>query len=125
MLADSGPRLAIYSLQMDADERAIYYYLKSRRPKSVPDRDISRHVGAKRRFRYNPEWAKPVLLRMIERGILETDAEGSHRLKPIPRRETKGKSWASPHIAEILKASGKAFRNVITLEDEDAYYTNL
>jgi len=110
---------------MDADERAIYYYLKSRRPKSVPDRDINRHVGGKRRFRYNPEWAKPVLLRMIERGILETDAEGFHRLKPMPVRETKGKSWASPHIAEILKASGKGFKNVITPEDEDEYYTNL
>jgi hypothetical protein len=110
---------------MDADERAIYYYLKSRRPKSVPDRDIGRHVGGKRRFRYNPEWAKPVLLRMLERGILETDTEGSYRLKPKPRQDTPGKRWASPEIAKILEASGKGFDNLITAEDEDEYYLNL
>ena len=110
---------------MDADERAVYYYVKSRRPQRVLDRDIGRHVGGKRRFRYNREWAKPVLLRMMERGILETDTEGSYRLKPMPRKETHGKRWASPHIAELLKASGKAFGNVITVEDEDDYYTQL
>ena len=56
---------------------------------------------------------------------LETDAEGSYRLKPIPRQETKGKQWASPKIAEILKASGKAYDNLITVEDEDEYYDRL
>jgi hypothetical protein len=70
---------------MDADERAVYYYVKSRRPQFVSDRDIGRHAGGKRRFRYNPEWAKPVLLGMIERDILETDAEGNYRLKAMPK----------------------------------------
>jgi hypothetical protein len=110
---------------MDAAEREIYRYLKSRRATFVPARDIGRHVGSKRRFRYNPDWAKPVLLRMIERDILETDAEGSYRLKPIPRKNTEGKQWASPAIAEILKASGKAFDNVMTVEDKDDYYDKL
>jgi hypothetical protein len=110
---------------MDADEREVYYYVKSRRPKCVLDRDIARHVGGKRRFRYNPEWVKPVLLRMVERGILEIDAEGFYRLKPMPKKETQGKRWASPHISELLKASGKAFKNVITVEDEDEYYIKL
>jgi hypothetical protein len=62
---------------------------------------------------------------MVERGILETDAEGSYRLKPIPRKDTEGKRWASPEIVEILKASGKAFNNLITHEDEDEYYDKL
>jgi len=110
---------------MDADERAIYYYLKSWRPKSAPVRDIARHVGGRRRFRYAPDWVRPVLLRMIERDILETDAGGFYRLKPIPPKETEGKRWASPEIAEILKASGKEFSNVLTQEDEDAYYESL
>lgn len=110
---------------MDADERAVYYYLKSRRRKAVSARDISRHVGSKRRFRYSPEWAKPVLARMVERDILETVAEGSYRLKPIPRKDTTGKRWASPQIAELLKASGKEFPNVISPEDEDEYYDQL
>jgi hypothetical protein len=110
---------------MDAAEREIYHYLKSRRPKSVSARDISRHVGSKRRFRYNPDWAKAILLRMVERGILEADAEDSYRLKPMPPRNFQGKRWASPKFAEILKASGKAFDNLITPEDEDEYYDNL
>jgi hypothetical protein len=110
---------------VDAKEREIYYYLKARRPQCVSDRDIARDVGGKRRFRYNPEWARPVLWRMIERGILESDSEGAYRLKPMPQKETNGKRWASPHIAQILKASGKEFGNVITVEDEDEYYTNL
>ena len=110
---------------MDADERAIYYYLRSRRPAFVLERDISRHVGGKRKTRYNPDWAKPVLVRMAERGILETDAEGAYHLKPMPRQDSQGKRWASPAIAEILKASGKGFDNVLTAEDEDEYYNKL
>ena len=95
---------------MDAVEREIYHYLRSRRPKAVDPRDINRHVG-RRKFRSNPEWAKPALLRMQERGILETDAEGAYRLKPIPRQETDGKRWASPAMpgAEVVCAgSGSA-----------------
>jgi hypothetical protein len=110
---------------MDADEREIYYYVKSRRPRFVSERDIGRHVGGKRRFRYNPEWAKPVVMRMIERGILETDAEGYYRLKPMPKKETQGKHWASAQFVEILKASGKGFTNLITVDDEDEYYIRL
>ena len=110
---------------MDADEREVYYYVKSRRPQIVSERDIGRHVGGKRRFRYNQEWAKPVLLRMIERGILETDAEGNYRLKAMPKKETQGKRWASSQFAEILKASGKGFANLITVDDEDEYYIRL
>ena len=110
---------------MDADERAIYYYLKSRQSKSVPARDISRHVASKRKFRYSPEWANAVLLRMTERGILETDAEGSYRRKPLPRKDLPGKQWASPEIVGILKASGKEFHSLITPEDEDEYYDRL
>ena len=66
-----------------------------------------------------------MLLRLIERGILETDTDGSYRLKPKPRQDTPGKRWASPQFAEILKASGKQFANLITAEDEDEYYLNL
>jgi hypothetical protein len=110
---------------MDAAERDIYHYLKSRRPQFVSARDVSRHAGSKRKFRYNPGWARDALARMVDRGILETDAEDSYRLKPIPRPDTKGKVWASPHIAEILKASGKAYDHLITAEDEDEYYDKL
>jgi predicted transcriptional regulator of viral defense system len=108
---------------MDANERAVYYYLKARRPKAATSREISRHVGSRRRFRYDPEWIRAVLSRLEERGIVEPDADGAYRIKPMPKQETQGKRWTSTHIAEILKASGKVFSGVITVEDEDEYYT--
>jgi hypothetical protein len=110
---------------MDADERAIYYYLKSRRPNAALPRDVSRHVGGKRRFHYAPEWATAVLIRMSERSIVEADESGAYRLKPIPPKETAGKRWASPQFFEILKAKGKELSHLLTPEDEDTYYEAL
>ena len=106
-------------------ERDIYYYLKSRRREFISEREISRRTGGKRKFRYAPDWAKPVLLRMMERGILETNAEGRYRLAPLPKHATEGKRWTSPLIAEILKASGKEFSNVMSGDVEDEYFLNL
>lgn len=110
---------------MDAIEREIYYYLKSRRRDFIAVREVGRRAGGKRRFRVDSEWARPVLVAMAERGILESDAEGRYRLKPMPKKATEGKRWASPAIAEILKKSGKGFTNLITSEDEDEYYLKL
>ncbi len=111
--------------RMDADERAIYYYLKTLRPKSAPVRDISRAASGKRRFRYNPEWAAPGLVRMAERGIVEANGEGDYRLKPIPREYMRSKRWATPEIVEALRASGKSCGHLFTPEDEDTYYDSL
>lgn len=110
---------------MDADERDIYHYVKSLRPQPTPARDISRRVGGKRKFHYNAEWVQPVLLRMVERGILETNHEGAYHLKPVPRPDTAGKRWVTPEIGHLLQASGKGFHNVITPVDEDDYYDKL
>ena len=110
---------------MDAEERAVYYYLKSCRPKSAPARDIARRTGSRRRFHYNPDWVQPVLARMVERGIVQADATGNYRLSPMPQKVTQGKRWASPEIAAILQSSGKGFNNLVTPEDEDAYYEAL
>jgi hypothetical protein len=110
---------------MDADEREIYYYLKGRRREFIPIREISRRTGGKRRWRRSPEWARPVVERMAERGILEGGDESGYRLKPKPRAGKTGKLWVSPQLAEILKASGKVFDNVVTDEYDDDYYESL
>ena len=93
---------------MDAVEREIYHYLKSRRPKTVPARDINRHVGGKRRFRYNPDWANPVLLRMVERNILETDSDGSYRLKPIRVRTPKVSAGPRPQSPNSSRRAARS-----------------
>jgi hypothetical protein len=110
---------------MDADERAVYYYIRSLRPTAAPVHEISRRVGGKRKFHYRPEWVLPVLTRMVERGILLTDADGSYHLKPVPRDRIDGKRWVTLEIAEVLTASGKGFKGLITPEDEDLYYDQL
>lgn len=104
MLLDYVARVWQFS-NMDADEREIYQFLKSRGAEFVHTREICRRAGGKRRFHEDPEWAKPVLLRMAERGILEVNATGHFRLKPIPKKN-RHKRWVSPDIAKILKDSG-------------------
>ena len=89
---------------MDADEREIYQFLKSWGTQFVHTREICRRAAGRKRFNDEPEWAKPVLLRMAERGILESNATGHYRIKPVKKK--KGKRWVSPDIAKILKEGG-------------------
>ncbi len=112
---------------MDAEEREIYYYLKGWKNQFISNREISRRAGGKRRFHREPEWAKPVLQRMVERGILETDPAGHYRIKPVDEKIAgKRRHWVSPQIANILKNSGKDFTDIVMSEDElDRYYDQL
>jgi hypothetical protein len=111
---------------MDADEREIYYYLKSWKKEFISSREICRRAGGKKRFRQDEEWAKPVLLRMVEKGILETDTGGHYRLKPMDKRIRRSKRWVSPQIARILRESGKDFDAVLIDDAEmDKYYESL
>ena len=91
---------------MDADEREIYQFLKSWGNQYIAAREICRRAGGRRRFHEEPDWAKPVLLRMEERGILESNATGHFRLKPVRKKKEQEKRWVSPDIAKILKESG-------------------
>ncbi|MGA9779630.1 MAG: hypothetical protein ACLPRE_06745 [Limisphaerales bacterium] len=91
---------------MDADEREIYQFLKSWGGEYVGAREICRRAGNKNRFREDPEWGKPVLLRMEERGILESNATGHFRIKPVRKGKDKDDRSVSPDIAKILKESG-------------------
>lgn len=110
---------------MDSEEREIFFYLRQQREKFVSAIAIGRHAGGKHKFREAPNWAKSVLLRMLERGILETDVASGYRLRPIPEPPT-AKQWISPQIANILKRSGKNFQGLgENPGDEEAYYDKL
>ena len=104
-LLDSRVRLWHFAV-MDADEREIYQFLKSWGGEYVAAREICRRAGGRKRFHEEPDWAKPVLLRMEERGILESNATGQFRVKPVRKGKEKDKRWVSPEIAKILKESG-------------------
>ncbi len=90
---------------MNADERDIFQFLKTWGVKFVGAAEIARRAGSKQRYYKEPDWAKPVLLQMAERGILESDAHGRYRIKPVSHKD-KLKRWVAPDIAKILQESG-------------------
>ena len=89
---------------MDGDEREIFLFLKTYGVDFVAAREICRRAGGRKRYHEDHEWAKPILVRMAERGILESNAEGQYRVKPTAKK--KDGRWMSPDIAQILKDSG-------------------
>jgi hypothetical protein len=90
---------------MDSEEQEIFYFLKTWGEEFVSAKEIARRASGKSKFYNNPEWAKPLLMRMAERGVLESDTQGRYRIKPVPRKN-KNKRWVSPDIAKILSESG-------------------
>jgi hypothetical protein len=101
---------------MTPEERDICIYLKSFPGQFVPARDITRHAGGKWRFRENPKWAEPVLIKLLEKKVIETDSTHHYRLI-IKADKNKKKKWVSPQVQRILEKSGKNFTHVIEEED--------
>src|SRR5580658_2205903 len=112
---------------MDAAEREIFQFLKSWGGEFVNAKEIARRAGGKKKFHDEPDWAKPVLMRMAERGILENDMLGRYRLKPLPKTK-KHSRWVSPDIAKILQESGVKVEEIGDSQGEvgpDEYYDQL
>jgi len=86
---------------MDADEREIYDYLSTWGQQFVSAREICRRAGGKHRAYEDPDWAKPVLLRMTDKHVLESDPNGRYRIKP--KKKEKHKTEVSPETAEGLE----------------------
>src|SRR5215831_4794725 len=81
---------------MDADEKDICEFLKSWQGQFVAVREICRRAGGKWRFKEDANWAVPVLQRLQEQGIVESDSTGHFRLIPEKNRKDKKKWWVSP-----------------------------
>jgi hypothetical protein len=104
---------------MDADEKEICNYLKASPGLFVSGREIARRAGGKWRFRDNPNWSPPLLLRLVEQGILESDASGYYRLRK--KEKKKPQKWVSPHIRAILEKSGKNFEEILQVDEQDDF----
>lgn len=89
---------------MTSEEREIFEFLKSWGTTFVGAKEIARRAGTKQRFHAEPHWAQAILPHMVERGILESDAQGRYRIKPVPRK--KREKWVAPDIAKILEEAG-------------------
>jgi hypothetical protein len=90
---------------MDSEEREIFYFLKTWGEEFVSVKEVARRASGKKKFYDNPDWAKPILGRMQERGVLESNAQGQFRIKPVAKKG-KDKRWVAPDIAKILQESG-------------------
>jgi hypothetical protein len=103
---------------MDPDETYICTYLKSLPGQFISRREICRRAAGRKRFRDDPAWAAPILVRLVEKKILESDSTGHYRLKPKEKRGTQ-KKWVSPQIKKILEQSGRNFTHVIEDDEEN------
>lgn len=110
---------------MDSEEREIFQFLKTRGAEFVSYREITRRAGGRKKFHDDPDWARPLLIRMQERGILDSDSLGRYRVKPVSAKN-KATRWVSPDIAKILQDKGvKVEGSNVTETLSDEYYDGL
>jgi hypothetical protein len=102
---------------MDVDQTEICQFIKSWPEQFVSGKEICRRAGGKWRFREDAGWALPILKRMEESGIIESDIAGRFRLiqQAAPTSANQRRLWISPTIRRILEESGKDF-GVIDLD---------
>ena len=105
---------------MDADERDICIYLKSLVGQFISGREIARRAGGKRRYQNEPDWAVPVLSRLVEKGLVEDDMNGHFKLNKKEKKPEGPKKFVSPQIRKMLEASGKQF-DLGTVEEEEEF----
>ena len=110
---------------MDSDERDIFQFLKTWGGDFVNAREIARRAGGKRRFHQDPEWAKPILLRMAERGILESNVQGHFRIKPEPKDRQLDPQQVAPAVPKLLHESRAADESEGIGDSVDEYYEQL
>ena len=105
---------------MDADEREIFHFLKTWGSEFVGAKEIARRAGGKKKYYEDNDWAKPLLMRMHERGLVESDSLGRYRIKPVSRKD-KNKRWVAPDIAKILQESGVEVDDASDIAPDDYY----
>jgi len=103
---------------MDADEREIIHFLQTWGSTYVNGKEIARRASTKKRFNEDPDWAKPVLLRLVEKNLLESDASGRFRLKAESKHK-KDHRWVAPDIKEILQEGGVHVEGTGTVNIEE------
>ena len=105
---------------MDTEERDIFQFLKTWGDEFTNPKEVCRRAASKKKFHDDPDWARPILARMADRGILESDIQGRYRIKPVSRKK-KGNQWVAPDIAKILQESGVEIETGDGLASDEHY----
>lgn len=103
---------------MTADEQEIINYLQTYGAEFVGAAEICRRATTKRRFYEEPDWAKPILMSMKDRGILEADNQGRYRVKQVHKKRA-GKLWVAPDIEKILRENDEETDGAAKDADEE------
>ena len=91
------------------EAQLIVNFLKTAPEAFFSEREIARKAGQKGQFRANPDWAKPILFRLANEDVIQTDAFGHYRIAP-EREQAKQRSIPlAPCIAQALASSDKVF----------------
>ena len=90
---------------MSSDEREIFNYLQTWGGEFINAKEVSRRAGTKKRFHEDPDWARPIMMSMVESGLLECDLNGRFRVK-VERKKGHKQRWVSPDIEKILNNNG-------------------
>jgi len=72
---------------MGHDEDAILAYLAKFPGGFVSPAEVCKRAASRKRFNENPDWAKTLLARMAQAGVLECNATGHYRIKVREREE--------------------------------------
>ena len=90
---------------MSSEEREIFQYLQTWGGEFINAKEVSRRASTKKRFHEDPDWARPLLVAMVENGVLESNLNGRFRVKP-ERKKGHNQKWISPDIEKILNEGG-------------------
>ncbi len=103
---------------MDYDERSVRIFLRGYPGQFVSPRVVSRRLGGKRRYHEDPLWVMPILNALVDKGVVETDAQGHFRLKKVDPSDPLKRTWMSPQVKRILERSSRDFTKVITIDED-------
>jgi len=94
---------------MDADQNDICQFLKSWPGQFVSRKEICRRAGGKWKYREDEHWAVPVLQRMVEDNVIESDDTGHFRLLKRGTQNMKNQQrlWMSPAVKKMLQKSSR------------------
>lgn len=92
-------------MTLSAEELEIVAYLNSCPRQFVSMAEINRRAGGKSRFNKSPAWARGLLARLVDAGLVVVDDRGRYRAGGVqPTRPTEGELAEATHagLPEIV-----------------------
>src|SRR5262245_25055865 len=101
----------MFMIPLGYEGQLIVNFLRTAPKAFFSEREIARKAGQKGMFRANPDWAKPILFRLANEDIIQTDAFGHYRIVlECDQAKAKQRSISlAPSVAKALANSDKVF----------------